>query len=66
MVARLAIAHAQFETINPYKDGNGRTGRLLIRLILAAEGYPPLYLSGAAAAKQDRLLRRAQPGAGEG
>lgn len=47
VVAQLAIAHAQFETIHPYKDGNGRTGRLLMPLILAAEGYPPLYLSGA-------------------
>lgn len=44
--AQLAIAHAQFETIHPYHDGNGRTGRLLMSLILAAEGFPPLYLSG--------------------
>jgi Fic family protein len=47
LVAQLAIAHAQFETIHPYADGNGRTGRLLMPLLLAAEGYPPLYLSGA-------------------
>ncbi|HXI47128.1 MAG TPA: Fic/DOC family N-terminal domain-containing protein [Steroidobacteraceae bacterium] len=47
ILAQLAIAHAQFETIHPYHDGNGRTGRLLMPLILAAEGYPPLYLSGA-------------------
>lgn len=46
LVAQLAIAHAQFETIHPYEDGNGRTGRLLLPLMLAAEGYPPLYLSG--------------------
>jgi len=47
ILAQLAIAHAQFETIHPYHDGNGRTGRLLLPLMLAAEGYPPLYLSGA-------------------
>lgn len=46
LIAQLAIAHAQFETIHPYHDGNGRTGRLLIPLMLAAEGYPPLYVSG--------------------
>jgi Fic family protein len=47
ILAQLATAHAQFETIHPYHDGNGRTGRLLMPLMLAAEGYPPLYLSGA-------------------
>ncbi len=46
ILAQLALAHAQFETIHPYHDGNGRTGRLLMPLMLAAEGYPPLYLSG--------------------
>lgn len=50
VLAQMAIAHAQFETIHPYLDGNGRTGRLLMPLILAAERYPPLYLS-------DTLLR---------
>ncbi len=47
VLAQLGIAHAQFETIHPYHDGNGRLGRLLLPLLLAAEGYPPLYLSGA-------------------
>jgi len=45
---RMAIAHHQFETIHPFYDGNGRTGRILNLLILQREGLmelPVLYLS---------------------
>lgn len=46
VILRAGIAHAQFEAIHPFRDGNGRVGRMLISLILAAEGYPSLGLSG--------------------
>lgn len=46
IVAQMAIAHAQFQTIHPFRDGNGRVGRMLIPLMLVGDGYPPLYLSG--------------------
>lgn len=46
IVIRMAIAHAQFEMIHPFNDGNGRVGRLLLPLMLAAEGYPPVYIAG--------------------
>lgn len=45
LVTRMAVAHAHFESVHPFLDGNGRTGRLLLPLMMAAEGQPPLYLS---------------------
>jgi len=44
-VTRMAIAHVHFEAVHPFRDGNGRVGRLLLPLMMAAEGHVPLYLS---------------------
>jgi Fic family protein len=43
-VAQAAIAHAQFETIHPFVDGNGRTGRALIHVILRRRGLAPTFV----------------------
>jgi Fic family protein len=40
-IAQAAIAHAQFETIHPFIDGNGRTGRALIHVVLRRRGLVP-------------------------
>ncbi len=48
LLVRCGLAHAQFETIHPFLDGNGRVGRLLITLMLCEENAlirPLLYLS---------------------
>jgi Fic family protein len=45
LLTRMAIAHAHFESVHPFKDGNGRVGRLLLPLMMAADGEIPLYLS---------------------
>lgn len=48
LLLKAGLAHAQFETIHPFLDGNGRVGRLLITFLLCAEEglrEPLLYLS---------------------
>ena len=48
-LVRVALVHAQFETIHPFLDGNGRIGRLLIAALMEQWGLVPeplMYLSG--------------------
>ncbi len=67
------MAHAQFETIHPFLDGNGRVGRLLITFLLVYRGvlhrpllYLSLYLKRHRAEYYDRLMAIRQDGNWEG
>lgn len=58
---RIALVHAQFETIHPFLDGNGRIGRLLIAALLEHWGVLPeplMYLSGYLKQHQAEYYRR--------
>ncbi len=43
-LVQAALAHAQFETIHPFADGNGRTGRALIYVVLRRRGLAPIFV----------------------
>ena len=58
-IAQAAVAHAQFETIHPFPDGNGRVGRALIHVILRRRGAVTTYVppvSLVLAANADRYV----------
>jgi Fic family protein len=70
-VVQAALVHAQFETIHPFADGNGRTGRALIHVVLrrrgvASEYVPPIsvvlaaerarYIAGLTRFREDRTV----------
>jgi Fic family protein len=60
-LVRIALAHAQFETIHPFLDGNGRIGRLLIAALLEQWNLLPeplMYLSGYLKQHQAEYYRR--------
>lgn len=59
----LASLHCRFEQIHPFLDGNGRTGRLVLNLILVRMGYPPAIVYKRDRGRYLRALRRADDGA---
>jgi Fic family protein len=50
-VVRAALLHGEFVKIHPFIDGNGRTARLLLNLVLMGSGYPPIVIK-----KESRLV----------
>lgn len=62
-LVRIGLAHAQFETIHPFLDGNGRMGRLLITFYLCYKGIlkrPLLYISHYFKKNRDEYYKRLQ------
>jgi len=68
-IVQSAIIHAQFELIHPFRDGNGRLGRMLIPLFLHSRGilaFPSFYLSEYFEAHRDEYIGRLQAISGHG
>ena len=60
---KAALLHAQFETIHPFADGNGRTGRMIVTMFLWHQKFleiPVLYLSSYLKKYQDTYYERLQ------
>jgi len=57
-----ALAHFKLVHIHPFTDGNGRTARLLMNLILLKHGYPPAVIRQEERPRYYRALRRADKG----
>ncbi len=61
-IEALAVAHASFERIHPFLDGNGRAGRLLLNLMLVRLGYAPAIIYKRDRSRYLAALRSADAG----
>ncbi|MFO7597135.1 MAG: Fic/DOC family N-terminal domain-containing protein [Desulfocurvibacter africanus] len=69
LLVQLAIAHAEFEAIHPFLDGNGRLGRLIVPLFLWSKGLltrPNFYLSAYLESHRDEYYDRLLAVSGSG
>lgn len=62
VVEELARLHAEFERIHPFRDGNGRAGRVILNLLLVRHGYPPAIVYKKDRTKYLTALDRADRG----
>ncbi len=58
-VERAALAHHRLVSVHPFIDGNGRTARLVMNLLLMSEGYPPTIIMQANRRQYYRVLAQA-------
>jgi hypothetical protein len=61
-IENIAELHSRFERIHPFLDGNGRTGRLLVNLLLIRLGFPPAVIYKRDRTRYLKALRRADAG----
>ena len=61
-IARAALAHHRLVAIHPFLDGNGRTARLVMNLLLMQEGYPPTIIMRINRRQYYSVLARADAG----
>jgi Fic family protein len=61
-VVRAALAHHILVSIHPFLDGNGRTARLVMNLLLMRDGYPPTVIERINRRQYYRVLARADSG----
>jgi Fic family protein len=61
-IEAIADVHARFERTHPFLDGNGRTGRLVMNLILVRFGYPPVIVYLRDRSRYLNALRRSDAG----
>jgi hypothetical protein len=62
VIEDFADLHAAFERIHPFRDGNGRVGRLVLNLLLVRHGYPPAVIYKSDRDRYLSSLRRADSG----
>lgn len=65
LVARVSALHAELERIHPFRDGNGRAGRLVMNLMLVRSGYPPALVAPRQRAAYLDALDRSDRGDGD-
>lgn len=63
-VERAALAHHRLAAIHPFLDGNGRTARLVMNLLLLRDGYPPAVVLRVNRGQYYRVLAQADRGKG--